>query len=304
MNKTTIDGFTALHQVVEQDPLSFPTWYTFRPPRDRCDLVESLLNKLKERERQRLLGVGPGQPIPTVAQLETYVLQFVNVTDKLKRSALHYIAEDGCVQILDKLLQWFTVGVIRSGIHLDHKDLHGFAPLHLAVRRGHSSIVQRILPLVDPNATATVTATHPPDLLVYEEHHKQLCRPNLFSRKPSEKYSGRPLRPLHFAAMSGHTEITRLLLGNNNTDVFTATTPTPLDYSIVNRHFEVAAMLLLDDLGRTVLPMNRNGRWKVFDTVLYLAEGPDDKIIASQSAIDFITTGNTANPTGSAYRRR
>jgi hypothetical protein len=145
-------------------------------------------------------------------------------------------------------------------------------------------MVGRILemPRIDPNVLATVKATHPPLLQIYQENHKELCRPNLFLRKPSEKYSGKLLRPLHFAAMSGHTEITELLLGNNNTDVFTATKPTPLDYSIVNRHFQVAARLLLDDLGRSVYPINRNARWKVFDTVLCLAEGPDDKIIANR----------------------
>jgi ankyrin repeat protein len=266
MTKTTIDGFTALHQVVEQDPLSFPKWYNFRPPGDRCKFVSLLLDKLKERSKGA----------------EGDVLLFVNKKDKLKRSALHYIAENGCVEILNTLWNWFSVES-RSQIHLQELDFHGFAPLHLAVRRGHSHMVRRILEFeINCNLDATVAGADPSELKVYEEYHKELCRPNLFSRKPSAEYSGKLLRPLHFAAMSGYTEITQLLLSNNNTDVFTATPPTPLDYSIVNRHFQVAAMLLLDPLGRTVLHINRNGRREVFDTVLCLAEGPDEKIRANQ----------------------
>ncbi|KAH9536358.1 hypothetical protein CY35_17G103400 [Sphagnum magellanicum] len=293
MNMITIDGFTALHQVVEQDPLSFPTWYNFRPPRDRCDLVTLLLDELRNRASQRKLAAGQSR---AVADLQREVLQFVNATDILSRSALHYIAEDGCVEILDTLLNWFTVVNIRSQIDLQCADFHGFAPLHLAVRRGHSNMVRRILqrPGIDPNVRATVKATHPEKLQVYQENHKELCRPNLFSRKPSEKYSGMTFRPLHFAAMSGHTEITELLLNNQNTNVFPARIPTPLDYSIVNRHFQVAAKLLLDGQRRSVQPMNRNQMWDVFDTVLCLAEGPDDKTIANQllTQLEDLTTPN------------
>ncbi|CAK9211309.1 unnamed protein product [Sphagnum troendelagicum] len=305
MTKTTIDGFTALHQVVEQDPLSFPTWYDFRPPGDRCNLVTLLLDTLKERARQtRLRARQPiptveDVPIPTVVEdvpiptvedvpptvedLEDDVLEFVNKKDKLNRSALHYIAEDGCVEILDTLRQWFTESK-RSQISLEGLDLHGFAPLHLAVRRGHSHMVRKILeirPLINLNLVATVTATDPPKLPKYEENHKQLCRPNLFSIKPSAEISGKQLSPLHFAAMRGHTEITGLLLGNETTDVCKNTEPSPFKYSIVNRHFQVAAQFLLDVHGRTTGSMGYDEKWNIFDTVLCLAEGSDDNTTAN-----------------------
>jgi ankyrin repeat protein len=125
------------------------------------------------------------------------------------------------------------------------------------------------------------TETDPPKLPVYEENHKQLCRPNLFSRKPSAEYSGKLLRPLHFAAMSGHTEITGLLLGKARTNVCKDTEPSPFKYSIVNRHFQVAAKFLLDVHGRTTEPMGDDEKWNIFDTVLCLAEGPDDMTTAN-----------------------
>ncbi|CAK9209794.1 unnamed protein product [Sphagnum troendelagicum] len=343
MDKTTIDGFTALHHVVEQDPLSFPKWYAFRPPGDRCALVTLLLNTLRDRARQTRLAAlrerarlrAPGErarrarqtrqralmerarqttlhaprerarqttlrarqpvptvedlednvpiPTPTVEDLEDDVLKFVNTKDKLNRSALHYIAEDGCVEILNTLREWFTESK-RSQISLEDLDLHGFAPLHLAVRRGHSHMVRKILeirPLINLNLVATVTATDPPEHPEYKDDHKQLCRPNLFSRKPSAEFSGKQLSPLHFAAMSGHTEITGLLLGKDTTDVCKNTEPSPFKYSIVNRHFQVAAQFLLDVRGRTTELMGDDEKWNIFDTVLCLAEGPDDVTTAN-----------------------
>jgi ankyrin repeat protein len=232
----------------------------------------------------------------------------VNKIDVLRRSALHYIAEDGCVEILDQLWGWFTNVRRRSQIRLDGPDHHGFAPLHLAVRRGHSHMVRRILqlPQINPNVFAIVNATHPPLLQAYQENHKELCRPNLFSRKPSEQYPGQSLTPLHFAAMSGHAEITDLLLDDAATNVSPGTRPSPLDYSIENGHFEVAAKFLLDRQGRTTNAMGLNNTWQIFDTVLCLAEGPDCKTTAIQllTTLQHLTTPNLRVQTTTGFDRR
>jgi len=282
-NNKTIDGFTALHQVVEQDPGSFPSWYPFRSLDVRCNLVGILLEAKKERARTRRELANLSQE---ARELESDVLEFVNIKDILKRSALHYIAEEGSVAILDKLLKWFTHQEIRDSVDVNHADVHGFAPLHLAVQRGHRDVVRQLLQLperqIDPNVRATVRVSHPDELQEYKKNHKQLCRPDLFSKAPTEQYSGKDLTPLHLAAMRGHTEIARLLLDRPNTEVCTDTTGrSPFDYSIVNRHFQVAAELLMNPKGRTMEPMSDNERWEMFDKVLCLAEGPDDKATAN-----------------------
>ncbi len=45
----------------------------------------------------------------------------------------------------------------------------------------------------------------------FEQHHFDMCRPNLLSKTPMELSSGN-LTPLHFAAMEGQTDIVCLLL--------------------------------------------------------------------------------------------
>jgi len=297
-NNKTIDGFTALHQVVEQDRRSFPSWYKFRSLDERCNLVGILLEAKKERARTRRELANLSQE---ARELESDVLEFVNTKDILKRSALHYIAEEGCVAILDKLLKWFTHQEIRDSVDVNDADVHGFAPLHLAVQRGHRDVVRQLLQLperqIDPNVRATLRVSHPDELQEYEENHKHLCRPDLFSKAPTEQYSGKDLTPLHLAAMRGHTEIARLLLDRPNTEVFTDTTGrSPLDYSIVNRHFQVAAELLMNPKGRTMEPMSDNERWEMFDKVLCLAEGPDDKTTAKALLTKLVDSTNRSVP--------
>ncbi|CAM6016295.1 unnamed protein product, partial [Sphagnum balticum] len=65
---------------------------------------------------------------------------FVNVTDVLNRSALHYIAEEGSEKLLKRLLEKCPAGISVTGV-----DCHGFTPLHLAVRRGHTAVVELLL---------------------------------------------------------------------------------------------------------------------------------------------------------------
>ncbi len=265
MTEQTIDGFTVLHQVVEQDPRSFPAWYLFRSPDERSKLVGILLTELDKRAGRQ------------------QVLNLVNQQDKLKRSALHYIAEEGCVVIWKKLLEleFFADDQIRAQLLVNVGDVHGFTPLHLAVRGGHEGMVEELLKVqqIDPNSSI-VDPHHQLILQKYEENHRELCRPVLFSKVPTAQYSDNGLTPLHLAAMSGHTKITDLLLqrpGVPRGPPPPAHSISPLDYSIMNRHFQVAAKLLIN-LG---WPLNADVRWRIVDTVLCLAEGPDDKTTAN-----------------------
>jgi ankyrin repeat protein len=194
------------------------------------------------------------------AELQSVVANFVNKQDKIGRTALHYIAEDGCVKILDKLLNWFTVEDARSKVDVNILDDYGFAPLHLAVRKGHTQMVERLLNEPKTDACVTVAPGSPKTgLMGWEEEHLEMCRPNLFSKAPEEKILIKGLTALHFAAMGGHTEIADLLLNwkrvtkqgdrsETTTVVVTAKDEeklqSPFTYSIDNNRLEVATLLL------------------------------------------------------------
>ncbi len=268
----SIDGFTALHQVVEsQSP--FPVWFQEHDQiSSRCNIVDCLFEELQRRYSDDSL------------------IRFVNTTDILDRSVLHYIAEEGCVDILRRLL-----GKCSSHMDVNSVDSHGFTPLYLAIQNGHTGVVEVLLQLhnidanvgavnashldqpmiikeinrivealeeayllhmVEPNIGANVSpdipdggievnvsATGRPKL--FEQHHFDMCRPNLLSKTPTELSSGN-LTLLHLAAMEGQTDIVCLLLKWERINVSALDTKgfAPLDYSIQKGHLEVVKLLL------------------------------------------------------------
>ncbi len=218
----SIDGFTALHEVAEQES-PFPTWFKKPPSEERCTLVDELFEALEAR----------GQDL----------VSFVNATDVLNRSALHYIAEEGSKKLLKRLLEKFPACISVTGV-----DCHGFTPLHLAARRGHTAVVELLLtvPSMDANVGATVNACNPSGLKPWESDDLLLCRPNMFSKAPKEVPTAANLTPLHFAAIDGHTEIVDLLLKWPRIHVTPLDTKglSPFDYSIQNGHSGVVKLLL------------------------------------------------------------
>ncbi|CAM6012344.1 unnamed protein product [Sphagnum balticum] len=183
------------------------------------------------------------------AELQSVVANFVNKQDKIGRTALHYIAEDGCVKILDKLLNWFTVKHARSKVDVNILDYYGFAPLHLAVRKGHTQMVERLLDKTQADANVTVGApdTDKIKLMEWNEKHLELCRPNLASKAPPKEpnsITGRTA--LDFAAMGGHTKIADLLLNQNKEgkSIDEGKLNSAFTYIIDKRHLEVATRLL------------------------------------------------------------
>ncbi|CAM6022859.1 unnamed protein product [Sphagnum balticum] len=69
----SIDGFTALHEQAEQES-PFPPWFQKASEDSRCRFVDELFKLLETRHQD--------------------LVKFVNATDILNRSALHYIAEE------------------------------------------------------------------------------------------------------------------------------------------------------------------------------------------------------------------
>jgi len=135
-------------------------------------------------------------------------------------------------------------------------DFHGFTPIHLAVRRGHTGVVELLLtvPSMDANVAATVNPSPPSGLQPWEPDDYDLCRPNLFFKAPKELPPAGNLTPLHFAAMDGHTEIVDLLLKWPGIHVAPLDKKglSPLHYSIQNGHSGVVKLLLekLENIAR------------------------------------------------------
>jgi ankyrin repeat protein len=227
----SIDGFTALHELAEQES-PFPNWVTNIPtPEARCKIIDVLFAELEVRGHN--------------------LVTFVNATDVLNRTALHYIAEEGSLEMLMHLLERCPTGMSVTGV-----DCHGFTPIHLAIRRGHTDMVELLLdvPSMDANIGATVNASPPSGLKPWESDHFDLCRPHLFLKAPKELPPAGNLTPLHFAAMDGHTEIVDLLLKWPGIHVAPLDTKglSPFHYSIQNGHSGVLKLLLekLENVGQ------------------------------------------------------
>jgi ankyrin repeat protein len=226
----SIDGFTALHEVAERES-PFAPWFPHIPtPENRCKLIDVLFAELEVRGHN--------------------LVTFVNARDVLNRTALHYLAEEGFVEMLKLLLERCPTGMSVTGV-----DCHGFTPLHLAVRRRHTGVVDLLLhlPSMDANIHATVNASTPSGLKPWELDHLDFCRPNLLLKAPKELPPAGKLTPLHFAAMDGHTEIVDLLLKWPGIQVAPLDTKglSPFDYSIQNGHSGVVKLLLekLENIG-------------------------------------------------------
>ncbi len=163
----SIDGFTRLHEQAEQES-PFQTGFDKASEERRCEFVDGLFELLEARGHN--------------------LVTFVNATDSLNRSALHYLAEEGSVEMLKLLLGKFPAGMTVTGV-----DCHSFTPLHLAVRRGHTAVVELLLtvPSMDANVADTVNASTPSGLKPWESHHLDMSRPDC-SQKHPRRY---PLQP-------------------------------------------------------------------------------------------------------------
>jgi ankyrin repeat protein len=260
----TIDLFTALHQVAERET-PYPDGMTLGDISCRCNIVDLVLE--------------------AVGRTGGNVVSFVDATEILNRSALHYIAEEGCIEILELLCK-FSPNMNVNGV-----DFHGFTPLHLAVRNGHDAVVERLLELqsIDANVGATVNASNPDKLKPFEKQQSQICRPNLFLKTPEDQPT-RDLTPLHFAAMDGRMKVVRLLLEweGINIDAVDSAGLTPLHYSVQNGYSEVVELLLKK--GKPFATLDYDRQCAVFEDLLHLATKREEKTIAKIIAIQLLNT--------------
>jgi ankyrin repeat protein len=263
---TTIDLFTALHQVAERKS-PFPDWLTPGDISNRCNIVDLVLEAVGRRGHN--------------------VVSFVDATDILNRSALHYIAEEGCIEILEVLCKY------SPDMNVNGVDFHGCTPLHLAVQNGHDAVVKRLLQLqsIDANVRATVIASDPDNLKPFRTNpdHLDICRPNLLSKRPREQ-SSRDLTPLHFAAIDGRTKVVNLLLEREgiSIDAEDSASLTPLHYSVQHGHSEVVELLLKK--GKPFATLDYDRQCGVFEKLLHLATKREEKTIAKTIAIQLLNT--------------
>ncbi|CAM6004713.1 unnamed protein product, partial [Sphagnum balticum] len=215
---------------------------------ERCKIVKLMLEELGRRGHE--------------------VVRLVDATDILNRSALHYIAEEGCIEILE-LLCMSSANMSVNGV-----DFHGFTPLHLAVRNGHDAVVERLLKLqsIDANVPATVNAAGlTPLQYSVQNSHWEVVELLLEKGNPSATLNinavdseGRT--PLQLAVMNRRMAVVRLLLEREgiNIDAVDSAGLTPLQYSVQNSHWQVVELLLtkgkptlnidaVDSTGRTPL---------------------------------------------------
>jgi ankyrin repeat protein len=194
---TTIDGFTALHQVAETK--TFAAWGSQGDISDRCNIVDLVLEEVGRRGHN--------------------FVSFVDATDILNRSALHYIAEEGCIEILESLCN-FSANMNVNGV-----DFHGLTPLHLAVRNGHDAVVERLLqlPTIDANVRSGVDfhgltplelAVRSGDLAMVKRVLQLPCIDANVRNGPD--FHG--LTPLHLAVRNGHHAVVERLLQRPSID--------------------------------------------------------------------------------------
>ncbi len=234
----SIDGFTALHEVAEKES-PFQASFKKPLPEERCNLVDRLFEGLAARAHD--------------------LVSFVNATDVRNQCTLHYISEEGSQKLLKRLFEKCPAGIKITAV-----DCHGFTPLHLAVRREHTAVVELLLHVscMDANVGATVNACNPSGLKPWESDDLRMCRPNLFLKAPKELPPAGNLAPLHFAAMEGQTEILDLLLKWPGIHVSPLDTKglSPFHYSIQNGPSGVLNLLLekLENIGE---PFTLRDEW-------------------------------------------
>lgn len=228
----TVDGFTVLHLVIEGDDASSHPYFLSnrRSLQDRSRALVMMLDKLSESK--------------------SMLATTLNARDSLGRTALHYAAECGNVELLEPLMMLNATNVDAFKENVNAKDYHGFTPLHLAVMRGRENTAQALLlqvPSINPNVATVVTSSFYMHVsMVNSCQHSSNCLklfPVALVEPPLE--SNNNLTALHLAARDGNTCIVEALLGCNAIDVDARDRNglSALHYAVRRGHIVVAEML-------------------------------------------------------------
>ncbi|CAK9035500.1 unnamed protein product, partial [Durusdinium trenchii] len=122
---------------------------------------------------------------------------------RYRRRPLHYAAENGHVEVLERLL------AARATVEAEDRD--GYRPLHLAASKGRVEVLERLLA-----ARATVEAEdrdgQRPLHLAASKGHVEVLERLLAAKATVDAEDKYGHRPLHFAAHWGQVEVLERLL--------------------------------------------------------------------------------------------
>lgn len=221
LHAKTLHDFSALHLVAEGDEEFLDPYLNSRRAsvEQRCMVVRLLRT---EQEKRGLIG-------------------FEHFRDVFGRTALHYAAINGYVEMVRELLEF-------SYLNPNTVDSYGLTPLHLAVKHGHVSVSSLIMQthLIDLNCRSVFRYVRRQVLPLqsYTSCMIHLLYPVLTGDETSETITG--VTPLHTAAGGSHFDIFSALLNSKccNVSAVDSRGFTALHYAVVSGDVRVVKLLM------------------------------------------------------------